>query len=347
MESIYYVMSWLCHGTCRHCYEKRFRPYHGSELKAVVSEAQTNFPRIIANLPRRLSYLDRNDPKGRGGFPEKLGRVILAGGEILLNAVREPVLYPAIALLHQKYSEQGGVKVVIQTTGDVLSERVLTELLARRVWIVSVLGMDAYHAGLEEETAREALRAKLTGMFLRAGMRLFDPERDSWGASVDSGPYFHFFGATPDSWIGKLWPRGRAEAYELSQATMEDNFCNRWSGGLNFLQFRHSCSEVSIEPNGNVYPCCIKTRKPIGNLLESRLDDILRSLIGNPIYEAISSGHPETMGLQHGWSVEKFLEKSVVKLPSGRFYQNLCIGCDRFHDEVLESCKSSLVSITQ
>ena len=87
--------------------------------------------------------------------------------------------------------------------------------------------------------------------------------------------YFAFFGATPESWIGRLWPRGRAHENELSTATLEDNFCNRWSGGLNFLQYRHSGSEVSIDPDGNVFPCCIKTRKPLGSLLDERLEDLL------------------------------------------------------------------------
>ena len=36
MESIYYVMSWLCHRTCRHCYEDRFRPYYGEDLERVL-----------------------------------------------------------------------------------------------------------------------------------------------------------------------------------------------------------------------------------------------------------------------------------------------------------------------
>ncbi len=27
MESIYYVLSWLCHRRCDHCYDTRFRPY--------------------------------------------------------------------------------------------------------------------------------------------------------------------------------------------------------------------------------------------------------------------------------------------------------------------------------
>src|SRR2546427_8719197 len=51
----------------------------------------------------------------------------------------------------------------------------------------------------------------------------------------------------------------------------------------------------SIDPAGNVYPCCIKTKAPVGNLLERKLDEILDSLVGNPVYEAISMGHPERM----------------------------------------------------
>jgi len=227
------------------------------------------FPRIIANLSARLTYLDRGDPDAQGSFREKIGRVIVAGGEILLDPVRETVLYPAIAMLREKYHDQDGVKIAIQTTGDVLSERILAELLHRRVWMISVSGMDAYHQGLETELARNALRKKLRAMFESSGMRAFDPECDSWGAGLDTVPWYHFFGATPDSWIGELWARGRAHTNELSQGGIADNFCNAWSGGLNFLDARHSGSEVSIEPNGNVYPGCIKTRQPIGSLLET------------------------------------------------------------------------------
>ena len=34
------------------------------------------------------------------------------------------------------------------------------------------------------------------------------PTRRKW--HEEEGPLFSFFGATPESWIGKLWPRGRA-----------------------------------------------------------------------------------------------------------------------------------------
>src|SRR5437899_647388 len=52
-------------------------------------------------------------------------------------------------------------------------------------------------------------------------------------------------------------------------------------------------------------------------------------------------GHPERMGIAHAWTVEKFLEKSTTVLPSGRVYQNLCIGCDAFHEEVVWSGRQS------
>lgn len=317
----------MCHRTCRHCYEDRFRPYYGEDLERVAEEARRNFPRIICNLPERLTYRD--------GEVERAGSMILAGGEILLDPVRESVLYPALEQLWSKYQRHGGVKLIVQTTGDVLRPEIVEELRDRRVWTISVSGIDEYHEGLEEEAARARLREKLTSMFEAAGFEHFAPVAGEARDARDDGRYYHFFGATPDLWIGKLWPRGRAQSNGLSQATLEDNFCAQWSGGKNFLELGRKGSEVSIEPNGNVYPCCVKTKLPVGNLLEEPLEVILRRLRGNPVYEAINAGEPDRMGLEHGWTVEKFRGKSRVTLPDGRVYENLCIGCDRFHEEMM------------
>ena len=335
MESIYFVMSWLCHRTCEHCYEERFHPYHGEDLERIVAESRANVSRIIDNLPESMMYLDRND-----GDRAKRGRIILAGGEIMLEAVREPVLYPALVQLHRKYEDKGGVELIVQTTGDILTERMIVELLERNVSVISVSGLDQYHEGFESEAARERLRAKLTKIFESQGMQAWMP-----APRPENVRYFHFFGATPDQWIGKLWPRGRAHKNELSTAGIADNFCNRWSGGLNFLEQRYSGSEVSIDPNGNVFPCCIKTKAPVGNLMDDKLETVIERLRGNPVYEAISLGQPERMGIEHGWSVDKFLEKSKTTLPSGRVYENLCIGCDAFHEEVLLKRAADLVVI--
>lgn len=335
MESIYYVMTWLCHRTCAHCYEERFHPYAGGELERVVGESRGNFRRVIANLPRRMRYRDLAAPDGTGGFEEKTGSVILAGGEVLLEAVRESVLYPAVRMLVDKYRDEGGVKVIVQTTGDLLTEKIARELGELGVWMISVSGIDAFHAGLETEAAREALQKKCTGVLEHCGYEMFSPVAEKARGAADGGRYYQFFGATPDLWIGKLWPRGRAWTNGLSTATVVDNFCNQWSGGLNFLEYGYSGSEVSIDPAGDVFPCCVKTKRPVGNVMERPLEEILDRLRGNPVYEAISMGHPERMGVARGWTVEKFLEKSTVRRADGTVYQNLCLGCDAFHEEEL------------
>jgi hypothetical protein len=148
-------------------------------------------------------------------------------------------------------------------------------------------------------------------------------------------PTFLFFGAQPDLWIGELWPRGRAFANGLSDAAYETNFCARWSGGLNFLKIGEAGSEVSIEPNGNVYPCCLKTKVPIGNLTEEMLADMFDSVAELPAIQALNRGRPEQMGLEQGWDAEMFRKKSAVKDGKGRLVENMCLGCDAFFDEHL------------
>ena len=174
------------------------------------------------------------------------------------------------------------------------------------------------------------LAERLKKMFEAAGMISVadhDERRD-----LDQGgpPVYSLFGATDDAWIGKIWPRGRAWRNNLSKATMKDNFCNAWSGGLGFLEHGYSGSEVSIDPDGNVYPCCLKTSRPLGNLTEEPLLDILDSLAGHPVFEAINAGKPERMGLNMAQSVPQFLDACHTTTPDGSRYSNICIGCDSF-----------------
>jgi len=335
MESIYYVMCWACHRRCRHCYEDRFRPYVRDELAGVLAQAKANFPRIVDHLPERMTYLDRNDPLPGGDLPEKTGRIILSGGEALLDPVREEVTYPVVERLMERYARNGGVKIVVQTTGDLVTEGILDDLLSRGVYMISVASLDDFHVGLEGEAKQAAFKERLTRMFEAAGMRASGLSHVKRQWHEEEGPLFSFFGASPESWIGKIWPRGRGWLNDLSKATMKDNFCNRWSGGLKFLEHAYDGSEVSIEPDGGVYPCCVKTRRPLGNLVEEGLIEILDSLADEPAYRAINAGAPERMGLAYGWSEADFAARSNTLTPAGRPYQNLCIGCDSFHQDVL------------
>ncbi len=126
MESVYWVLNWACHRKCTHCYETRFRPYVRDALEAVVRESEEAFPKIIANLPDRMTYLDLASPDDSpAGYAEKRGRIIMAGGEVLVDPVRERVLYPVLDALNAKYRNNGGVDISIQTTGDLVTEKIL------------------------------------------------------------------------------------------------------------------------------------------------------------------------------------------------------------------------------
>jgi hypothetical protein len=335
MESLYYVAAWACHRRCAHCYEDRFRPYVRDALEDVVREAERNAPRIVEHFPARMTYLDRTAARPDGTLPERVGRIILSGGELLLPALRERVAYPLLEQLAARYRDAGGVQLIVQTTGDLLDDAIVDALLARGVWMISVASIDDYHVGLEGEAKQRAFVADRTRLFESHGMRPSGHTAGERKIFDEPGPVFGFFGAQPGSWIGKLWPRGRAWQSGLSTATLADDFCNRWSGGLNFLEHRYDGSEVSVEPDGNVYPCCVKTKLPVGNLLDEDLISLLDALRGDPVYEAINQGAPARMGLTHGWDEQTFLAKSCTRTPQGRDYANLCIGCDRFHEDVL------------
>ncbi|MDP2125284.1 MAG: SPASM domain-containing protein [Parvibaculum sp.] len=333
MESVYYVLTYACHRKCRHCYDTRFRPYVRDGLKAVVGEGVDNYRRIIANLPDSMLYRDPGKPGADGMPSERIGRIIMAGGELLIDPVREALLYPALDAVREKYGSRGA-RVSMQTTGDIVTPKMLDELRARGVWMIAVASMDDYHVGMEGEK-RLPFMEKLKSMFEAAG---FNPVPDAASTRdhlLEDGPFYVFFGAQPGQWIAELWPRGRAWENGLSKATMETNFCARWSGAKNFLNHGWAGSEVAIEPNGDVFPCCLKTKLPIGNLTEERLVDILDSLKGHPVFEALNAGDPLHMGESLGWSADDFVAASHTTTPQGAPYANLCIGCDRFHEEKL------------
>ena len=64
-----------------------------------------------------MTYLDLTDPEEDGTLPEKTGRVILSGGEALLDPLRAEVTYKVVERLTAKYARRGGVKIVVQKIG--------------------------------------------------------------------------------------------------------------------------------------------------------------------------------------------------------------------------------------
>ena len=334
LESIYYSISWVCRRACPHCYDERFRPYPPSEAARLVEQSRAVFPEVVRHLPETMIYADLEEQLPDGDFRRKPGRIVLSGGEVLLEPARTRVLYPLLEMLGDRYRGTGGVRLVVQTAGDLLTPGIVAELLARQVWMISVSSVDEFHLRPSGLTAEQHVE-RLAELFEAAGMRRSGLQAAERKWTDEEGPVYSFFGATPDAWIGKLWPSGRAWVNGLSTARYRDNFCNAWSGGLNFLNVGFSGSEVAVDPDGNLYPCCRKTRLAYGNLCEEPLLEILASLAGRPEFEAITCGHPERMGLGHGVGVEEFVALSRVTDPAGRRYANPCIGCDAVHDRHL------------
>jgi hypothetical protein len=334
LESIYYAISWVCRHACPHCYDERFRPYPEAEVQVLTEKSLAVCAQVVANLPQTLMVTDLEDQQEDGSFRRRPGRIILSGGEVLLEPVRTRVLYPLLEMLASRYRGCGGVRLVIQTTGDLLTLGIIEELLTRNVWMISVSSIDDFHTA-SGGPGKEQHQERLATLFEAAGLRRSGLQAATRTWTDEEGPVFSFFGATPDAWIGKLWPSGRAWTGGLSSARYRDNFCNNWSGGLNFLNVGYSGSEVAIDPDGNLYPCCRKTRLPYGNLCEEPLLDILESLAGRPEFEAITGGHPERMGFSHGVGLKEFIALCRTTDPTGRTFLNPCIGCDRMHARFL------------
>ncbi|MGV8996612.1 MAG: SPASM domain-containing protein [Parvibaculaceae bacterium] len=322
MESVYWVLSWACHRKCVHCYDDRFRPYVRDELESVIAEGEQAFQKIIANLPHDMSFADAAGER-------KASRIILSGGEVLLDGFRQRIFFPTLEAIQKKWHGENAVIVSIQTTGDLLEEEHLIAMLERGVRNFAISGFDDFHVGMTQ-TKRDELAVKIDAMMARHNVRksvLGAPKTD------DDAPRYIYFGAQPDSWIGDLWPRGRAWLNSLSKANYETNFCARHSGAKGFMNMGQAGSEVAIEPNGNVFPCCLKTKVPLGNLTEEPLVQILESLRGVNFFESLNRGDPEGMATHAGKTREEFRALSTTKMPDGRDYSNGCIGCDKLFEE--------------
>ncbi|MGH9658330.1 MAG: radical SAM protein [Bryobacteraceae bacterium] len=229
-------------------------------------------------------------------FP--VGRIILSGGEPLHFP---DLLFHALRRLTERYA--GQVPLWLQTNADLLDGDLLDRLIGAGVKQISVSSMDDFHP-----KSTLARRPYLEALFHSRGL-------------VD-GRDFSFWGATPDMWIGKIWPRGRALDTRSTKAGPEDDFCDRWSGAVRFLETGEEGSEVNIQLAA-VYPCCPMTVRPIGDLRCESLESILDRCRTNPVYQALNRGRPEEMGVHLGISVEQALERT-------RQLGNCCLWCDEF-----------------
>ena len=287
MQSIYWVITRDCTQKCDHCY--------------------------ISSGPAEESLSEGDLQKIADHFPEKVDQVIFGGGELL---VVKPLLYKALDLLNEKFGDS--TKFMIQTNGDLLDEQAVDKLLKRRVCRIDVSSIDDYHHNRQT-------REQLDRIFSSKGVKYLEfPEMEDEDGNVPPAAY-SFWGATPDLWLGGVWPRGRALDNNLWTRNPSHNFCNRWSGALGFLENDSPQQEINVRLS-LVYPCCPATRIPLGDLREESLLDILDRYRDSPVFQALNRGEPEAMGIEHGISI-KTARNLIEELGS------CCLWCDEFFEK--------------
>ncbi len=283
-ESIYWVFTHNCNLKCAHCYNSS-QP-GGRTITRAEADA------VLAHLP------------------EETNRFILSGGEPLAES--EMALY----LLTAGRERYPNARVTLQTNGDLLDGPLLDRLLATGIDAVAICSLDAFHP--QPDGKFDDLRALMTSR----GMVEADVGDPSMAREANNAPQFSIWGASPELWVGGLWPRGRAMKYGLAQVVPDHNFCNRWSGALGFLDDGSPMQEIAIQIT-TAYPCCPGTAEPLGDVAEDSVETILDRNSDDPVWQALSAGDPAAMGIVEGFDRDHALRR-IEKLGS------VCLWCDEF-----------------
>jgi hypothetical protein len=292
-ESIYWVFTQLCNDKCAHCYND------SSPQGARISTEDCLA--IVLNLP------------------ERLGRLILSGGEPL---VEEPKLHAILEAVQGKY--EGKTQVMLQTNGDLLTCPRLDALLSRGVTRIDVASIDRFHKHKGER------QAALTRLFESRGMSGDAPE-----PLIAKGSFlkaetlsYGFWGANEDMWLGGNWARGEAMRTGVWLKDGSHNFCAILSGARGFLGDTDLPQELSIQLY-KINPCCPGTLFALGDARRERISAVLDRVASSPVFRKLNEGDAYGMGESVGVSAAEGLERAVA-------LRNVCLWCDEFMERHLD-----------
>jgi hypothetical protein len=169
MQSIYWVITRKCTQACPHCYISA-----GADGETLD---ERDIERIVTNLPAEVEQL------------------IIGGGETL--AVK-PVLYRMLDAAYARYGD--ATRYMIQTNGDLLDERTVEQLLEHHVGRIDVSSIDDFHGNRHT-------RGQLEQILNSKGLTYLEFPRQADDDGNVPAAAFSFWGATPDLWLGGVWPR--------------------------------------------------------------------------------------------------------------------------------------------
>ena len=223
--------------------------------------------------------------------------------------------------LRAKYA--GRTQIMLQTNGDLLTGRILDEIIARGVTRFDSASIDRFHKNAGSR------RAEIEALFRSRGMSGDNPdpliEKETFlkRESVSYG----FWGANEEMWLGGNWARGRAFLNRIWLRNPEHNFCAILSGGRGFLGGTELPQELSIQL-WKINPCCPGTKFPLGDARRERVAAVLARVERSPFFQAINQGEPQEMGETLG------LSKAAAQARTAEL-GNICLYCDEFFEKLL------------
>ncbi len=296
LDSLYWVITHNCNDHCDHCYNSS----QPNAVELTVEEAE----QVIAHFP------DAADAPAR---------VVISGGEPLVN---RSLLYFCFDALYDRYGSRS--QYMLQTNGDLLTEKILDEILSHHVTRIDIASIDRYHKAKGE-------RADILKALLESHAMLFDNE----GALISIGHLtkpaltYSMWGSNQDSWIGGNWARGRSIETDTYLHDPSHNFCAITSGAKGFAGLEGSMQEVAVQLY-NLYPCCPGTRMPLADLRRDNLTDAIIKVMEHPMWQALNRGEPWEMGIYKGVTVAHAKERT-------QSLGNICLWCDEFFERYYEN----------
>lgn len=297
IESIYWVFTQLCNDKCDHCYNSSGPQGEQISIEACLS--------IVENLPRAID------------------RLILSGGEPLADRKK---LYAILDALTKRYGNT--VEIMVQTNGDLLTEKRLDELIEKGVTRFDIASIDRYHkkAGARLDTLRKLFESR--GVNGNHKDPLIKKNHYVTGRALSWG----YWGANEEMWLGGNWARGRALEKNLWKKDHQHNFCGLLSGAIGFLSGAPDIpQEVSIQLWA-INPCCPGTRDAMGDARTEYLPAVLARVAQSPVFQALNQGDAYGMGDSLGISRDYALKR-------GAALENVCLWCDEFFSHHFDMTK--------
>jgi hypothetical protein len=244
-------------------------------------------------------------------LPDKIDRLILSGGEPLAE---KHLLYEILKAIQEKYGDT--TRVMLQTNGDLLTDKILDKLLTLGVCRFDIASIDRYH------THKNNHLSNLRSIFQKRNIPCDNDDNTSYFLQEDVISW-GYWGATEDLWLGGNWARGRALETNTWTQNPAHNFCAIHSGARNFLGGHDDVTqEISIQL-WKINPCCPGTKYPLGDARTQKVSEILSKVSSHPVFMALNDGEPLKMGEHLGISPIE-AEKQTEKL------KNICLYCDQF-----------------